>query len=224
MMWVVKVFFEFEKQKQTSFGNLNLSKGHQSQRLRFRATGIHILQHDNASFTMAISNFESRVKSQKRVSMLQDAAQAQRMATQKKLAIQNAADDSDPLLVFLQKKKFSVADCLVDVKRGIAPFKTIEAQEEHFCKEMLLMSREGHDDEDGWSFFHRLEAEDVEVFQRKVEWSARFVTFFVANVALVTPCPAPDSRVFIRFSYFHSEQRAIAQPCFGCVRVAEGRR
>ena len=74
--------------------------------------------------------------------------------------------------VLLGNNSAPLTDCLVKVEGAAAAFKTIEEQNEHFAEEMKLMAREGHDDEDGWKLATRFEQEELDVHERKVEWSS----------------------------------------------------
>ena len=69
-------------------------------------------------------------------------------------------------------QKLTVADCVIASR-----FDDLDSQRRHFAREMLHMSREGHDEEDGWHFFGKTTAEDLmpseqlDVFSRDVELS-----------------------------------------------------
>ena len=77
----------------------------------------------------------------------------------------------DAFLTRLSSKTFSLTDCLVKVEGAAAAFKTIEEQNKYFAEKMKLMAREGHDEEDGWHLATRFEEKELDVHERKVEWS-----------------------------------------------------
>ena len=76
----------------------------------------------------------------------------------------------DPFLSEIPKR-LKLADCIVDVGGGVKRFESMKEQNKYFCREMVAMARDGHDEEDGWRKLSRLEPEGIDVFDRRVEWS-----------------------------------------------------
>ena len=71
-------------------------------------------------------------------------------------------------------KDLAIEDCLVYKMKHA----TITDQRAYFQQKMLEMAREGHDDEDGWTFFAKTRARElsseqqIDIYEREVEWSA----------------------------------------------------
>ena len=86
--------------------------------------------------------------------------------------VSNAKEsDVDPFIANIPSD-LTIADCIVDVGGGVGKFKTIEEQNAYFAGKMLEMGREedSADKENGWKLWWRLEAEEIDVYEREVAW------------------------------------------------------
>ena len=85
-------------------------------------------------------------------------------------ALPAAAKDEFLLSIAEELSSLTIEDCIVDVGKDVT-FKTIEEQNVHFSQKMREMARYDRDEEGGWSLLTRLEAEEIDVYERKVTWS-----------------------------------------------------
>ena len=182
MMWVIRVDF-------AQGGEGRRGQGVPRQRVSgalpilvsLRATSLHIVQGANASQTKQW--FEDRasqrpkgkdkggIEMEEKTDFIDgDFEDDENNGVEGEPREKEKEKEKDPFLAIL-KEDFTVDDCLVDVGGKGGKFKTVEQQHEHFVEKMLLMAREGKDDEDGWKLLSRLEPEGMDVHERDVDWS-----------------------------------------------------
>ena len=148
MMWVIKIHYEF-------------SQG--------------LLPTKFASGSLAISA-EAKVKC---IEVLQSSnGTTSKIWNEDEVDPTNADRSSDPQTHEVKRhwpspQEFTISECIIDK----AKYSTIEEQRDDISKQLLMMARTGHDEEDGWE--HWAEAEvpadptmtGISVYEREVDWS-----------------------------------------------------
>ena len=165
MMWVLSV--AFRERKVASPLRVSSSSALDAEGAAMKSTleitSLKILQGANAS--QAREWFEAKVP-KSRAPKIKDKDESQKGEAIGAIEVV----DADPFIANLPTN-LTVGDLIVDVGGDVGKFKTMKDQNAYFVAKMLKMAREGHDDEDGWTFKSRVQPEGVDVYERKVEWS-----------------------------------------------------